>query len=179
MIVAEKRTARSWLSGIGALLLFFACAAFTAAGAATALGYSARPRIVGWLSLVLSVGVSVWSMQQWARTLPGILGCAALNGFIITISGHALNQQSVPVNRSMAAVATIAVGLSAYLATTFTDRPLTILDRILGLGILAGFALAFSPSQLQVLGLVGIVLCVLVAWSIGRHHSTDAGKHRA
>ena len=157
------------MSGIGAILLFFACAAFTAAGVVVAFGYSPRPRIVGWLVLILSVGVGVWSMKYWARTLPGVLGCATLNGISVTISGHALNQPSVPVDRLTATLVTIGLGLSAFLATTFRDRPLTIVDRIACLGILASFAIAFSPSKLQMLGLVGIVVCAVVAWAVERH----------
>lgn len=176
MAAEKKRTVRSHLIGIGAILLFFACAAFTAAGVATALGYSARPKIVGWLSLIPSVGVGIWSMKYWARSLPGILSCATLNGISVTISGHALNQPSIPVDRLTASLVTIGLGLSAFLAMTLRDRPLTIVDRVACLGILASFAMVFSPlSQVQFLGLAGMVACVIIAWGVARrrhfHHA--------
>jgi hypothetical protein len=171
MAVEKKRTVRSRLIGIGAILLFFACAAFTSAGVMIAFGHSPRPRIMGWPILMLSIGLGVWAMKYWARTLPGILGCATLNGLIIISSGHALNQPAVPVDRLTATLVTLAVGLSAFLATTFRNRSLTIVDRIACLGILASFAMVFQPlSQVQFLGLAGIVACVIIAWAVARRH---------
>jgi len=181
MAAEKKRTVRSHLIGIGAILLFFACAAFTAAGVATAFGYSARPKIVGWLSLIPSVGLGVWGMKHWARTLPGILGCATLNGISVTINGHALNQPSVLVDRLTATLVTLGLGLSAFLAMSFRDRPLTIVDRIACLGILASFAMVFQPlSQVQFLGIAGIVACVIVAWAVAhRRHVHHAARGTA
>jgi len=119
-------------------------------------------------------------MQYWARTLPGIFGCATLNGISVIISGHALNQTSVPVDRLTAALVTLGLGLSAFLAMSFRDRPLTIIDRIACLGILASFAIAFSPSQLQMLVLIGIVVCTVVAWAVERHrHAHYTDRHAA
>jgi hypothetical protein len=177
--VESKSRKSPSLIGIGSILLFFASAAFTSAGVVMALGYSPRPRIMGWLVLILSVGVGVWSMKYWARTLPGILGCATLNGLMITTSGHALNQPSVPVDRLTATLATLAVGLSAFLATTFRNRPLTMVDRIACLGILASFAIILSPSKQQMLGLVGIVVCTVVAWAVERRHTHHTARHAA
>jgi hypothetical protein len=177
----ESKSRRSpSLSGIGSILLFFACSAFTAAGVVVAFGYSPRPRIVGWLILIPSFGVCVWSMKYWARMLPGILGCATLNGLIITTSGHALNQPSVPVDRLTATLATLAVGLSAFLATTFRNRALTIVDRIACVGIQASFAIMLSPSKQQMLGLVGIVVCTVIAWAVEhRRHAHQRARHAA
>jgi hypothetical protein len=180
VVERESKSRRSpSLSGIGSILVFFASAAFTAAGVATALGYSARPSVVGWLSLIPSVGVGVWSIKYWARILPGILGCATLNGRIVTTSGHALNHPSVPIDRLTATLVTLGLGLSTVLATTFKNRPLTIVDRIACLGIFACFAIILSPSKQQMLGLVGIVVCTVVAWAVERrrhvHHHAASG----
>lgn len=177
-MVQKKHAARSRLIGIGSILFFFALVTAIVIGAAIVLGVTTRPRIIGWPILVLSVGVGIWRMDYWARVLPGILGCAALNGLIITIGGHALNQPSVPIDRLMASLATLAVGVSAFLATTFSDRHLTIIDRVAGVGILASFAVAFSASRLQVLGLIGIVVCVTVDWGMARrHHAIHTAGH--
>jgi hypothetical protein len=175
MIVARtERTARSWLTGIGSLLFFFLLVTAIAVGAAIALGATPRPRIIGWPILASSVGLAIWTMEYWARALPGILGCATINGIIITIAGHALNQPSVPVDRGIAAVATLAVGVCAFLAATFKGRRLTMTDRVAGLGLLTSFAVAFSPSKLQIFGLVGIVVCVAIVWAIGRENRLPA-----
>jgi len=175
MAAEKKRTVRSRFVGVGTILLFFACAGFTSAGVTIAFGYSPRPRIMGWPILMLSIGVGVWAMKYWARTLPGILGCATLNGLMIISSGHVLNQPSIPVDRLTATLVTLGVGLSAVLATTFKNRPLTMVDRVVCLGIFAGFAIILSPSQRQFLGLVGIVSCVVIAWVVARrrhvHHA--------
>jgi hypothetical protein len=115
-------------------------------------------------------------MDYWVRVLPGIFGCATLNGISVTISGHALNQPSIPVDRLTATLVTIGLGLSTVLAMTFKNRSLTIVDRIACLGILASFAMVFSPlSEVQFLGLAGMVACVIIAWGVARrrhfHHA--------
>jgi hypothetical protein len=119
-------------------------------------------------------------MKYWVKILPGILGCATLNAISGTISGHVLNQPSIPVDRLTAGLATIGLGLSAFLAMTFRDRPLTIVDRIACLGIFACFAIIFSPSKQQMLGLVGIVICTVVAWAVERRrHAHHTARHAA
>jgi hypothetical protein len=115
--------------------------------------------------------VAVWTMDYWVRVLPGILACATLNGIVAIASGHALNQPAVPVGRAAAVLATLALGLSAVLATGFQGRPLTKVDRIACLGILASFATIFSPSRMQALGLAGVVICATIAWVERRRHT--------
>jgi hypothetical protein len=164
--------------GVGSILLFFALVTFIAIGAAIVLGVTSRLRIIGWPILIVGVCLALWAMDYWVRVLPGILSCAALNGLIITVSGHALNQPSVAVDRLTATLATIAVGFSAFLATTFKNGPLSFLDRLAGLGVLASFAIAFAPSRLQLLGLVGIVICVVAAWATrNRRHAGRRTRH--
>jgi len=107
-------------------------------------------------------------MKYWARTLPGILGLATLNGLMVTVSGHALNQPRVPVDRLTATLVTLGLGLSTMLARTLKSRPLTIADRIACLGILASFAIVFSPSRLQMVGLISIVVFTFLAWAVER-----------
>ena len=54
------------------------------------------------------------------------------------------------------------------LATSFRTRRPTIVDRIAYLGILASFALAFTPSRLQMIGFLGIVGSTVLIWALRR-----------
>ena len=153
---------------IGSFFLFFLAAAFTSAGGATALGNSPRPRVAGWIAVILSVAWAAWTIDYWVKLLPGILACATLNGILTFVQGHALNQPLVRIDRFVIAATTLALAGSAILSTAFTDRALTKMDRVVCMGIFASFAVILSSSKVQFLGVCGIVTCVSIGWAVRR-----------
>src|SRR5947209_2184062 len=98
----------------GWFFLFLLLIVVISGGIATGLGYSPRPRPLGWVLFFGGVGVGAFTVDRWAKVLPGIFGIATLNGFIILISGHALNQPEIEVPRLIGVLFTVVMAGASF-----------------------------------------------------------------
>jgi FtsH-binding integral membrane protein len=118
----------------------------------------------------------------WARILPGVFAPAVLNGLIIFVSGHALNQAKLPVPR-WESIIIIALAVTGVIVTApFTNGNLTIEDKIGALGVWACFIAAFVGIVLPMNGWetpVGIALIACLAWIQIRRMKLKRATRRA
>ena len=134
-----QRKSPSRLVMTGWFFLFLLLIGVISGELSTGLGYSPRPRPLGWILFMAGVTIAALTVDKWARIIPGVFGIATLNGLIILISGHALNQPAIPVPRLMGALFTGVMAGTSVITAGFADRHLTNTDRATYLGILACF----------------------------------------
>ena len=108
-----------------------------AGGLATLVGYTPRSRLFGWIFFVAGASVAVMTVNKWAQVLPGIFGVATLNSLMILITGHALNQPSVPVSRWIGLLLTAVMVSASVVTSDFAGRRLTKIDNATCFGILS------------------------------------------
>ena len=119
---------------------------------------------------MLGVCVGVFTVDQWARVLPGIFCIAALNGVIVLISGHALSQPGIQVRPLVGILFTVIMAGASFISASFAHRHLTNIDRAAYLGILACFVAMFVcvmtlVERWEVPVCVGFVACIGVLWA--------------
>ncbi len=112
-------------------------------------------------------------MDRWAKALPGIFGIATLNGLIILISGHALNEPAIQVPRLVGVLFAAAMAAASFVTASFADRDLTRAERTAYLGLLGCFVAMFvcvmtSVSRWEVPVCVGFGVCTAVLAAKGR-----------
>ena len=127
------------IKGVSFLLLFFLLVVAISSGIAVGLGYSSRPRPLGWLLFTAGAVIAILTVCKWANALPAIFGVATLNAIIILITGHALNQPSVPVPRMVGALLTIVMAGASVTTASSADRDPTNTGLAAYLGILSCF----------------------------------------
>ena len=121
------------LVGIAVIALLFC-------GVADVFFPNGHSRTTGWMLLFISTAVIVITMNRWVRYLPGIFGLAALNGLILTLSGHIAESPSTPVPRLTGLIFILLFLAGATLSSTFKGRELHLCDRI----ALMAFILSFT-----------------------------------
>jgi hypothetical protein len=154
---------------MGWFILFLSLIVVISSGIATGLGYSPRPRPLGWALFIVGGIVGIFTVDGWARVLPGVFGIATLNGLIILMSGHALNQPAVPVARPIGFLLTLVMAGASFITSSSADRHLTIIDRTAYLGILACFVGMMVSVMGSIAGwelpvCIGFVCVVVVLW---------------
>ncbi len=163
----------------GWFFLFLLLIVVISGGIATGLGYSPRPRPVGWVLIIVGLGAATFTVDRWAKVLPGIFGIATLNGLIILISGHALNQPATQVPRLVGGLLTLVMAGASFITASFADRHLTNTDRAAYLGVLTCFVamlvcVMMSVEHWEVPVCIGFIGCIAVLWarrflSVGNH----------
>lgn len=166
---SSERKNPSRLVNAGWFFLFLLLIVGISGGITTGLGYSSRPRPVGWVLFIVGFGVGAFTVARWAKVLPGIFGIATLNGLIILISGHALNQPAIQVPRLVGGLFTVAMAGASFITASSADRPLTNTDRVAYLGILACFVAMLvcvmtSVEHWEVPVCIGFIACIAVLW---------------
>ena len=166
----SQQKSPSRLAMAGWFFLFLLLIVVISGGIATGLGYSPRPRPLGWVLFVAGVGVGVFTVDRWAKVLPGIFGIATLNGLIILISGHALNQPTIQVPRLIGTLFTVVMAGASFITASFADRHLTTADRAAYLGILACFVAMLVCVMGSVEGwelpvCIGFIASIAVLWA--------------
>ena len=169
----------SRLAMAGWLFLFLLLIVVISGGIATVLGYSPRPRPLGWVLFTVGTGVAAFTVDRWAKVLPGIFGITTLNGLIILISGHALNQPATKVPRPVGALFTVVMASASFITASLADRHVTNTDRAAYLGILACFVAMLvcviaSVGHWEVPVCIGFIASIAVLWarrflSVGNH----------
>ena len=178
----SERKSPSRLVITGWFFLFLLLIVVISGGIATGLGYSPRPRPLGWVLFIVGLGIGAFTVDRWAKVLPGIFGIATLNGLIILISGHALNQPAIQVPRLVGVLFTVVMAGASFITASLADRHLTNTDRAAYLGILACFVAMLvcvmtSVEHWEVLVCIGFIACVAVLWGrrflSGEHHGVQ------
>jgi hypothetical protein len=181
-VVSGFRRAGGWLLGMAWLGLVFA-------GIVEAFGTEANfseghypSRVLGYFLLATAAVIFVTTADRWKRVFPGIMLGATLGALLELERGHALNNSSVLVPRSIAFVQLLIIAGVTVLSFTFKKRPLNILDRIALLIFATSIFLGGEQTthrQMPFALIVGAV-CVLVAWAIDRlrmnHRRTTAQR---
>lgn len=166
----SERENPSRLAMTGWFFLFLLLIVVISGGIATGLGYSPRPRPVGWVLFIVGLGAGAFTVDRWAKVLPGIFAIATLNGIIILISGHALNQPAIQVPRLVGGLFTVVMAGASFLTASFADRHLTNTDRAACLGILACFVAMLvcvmtSVGRWEVPVCIGFIACIAILWA--------------
>jgi len=180
--------------GVLGMLLGFVVLGFFVDGVATVFFPSEHSRLIGWAFLLGSSALMVITLHRWIKYLAVLFGYGALNGIVLTVSGHLTGSPSIPVSRPMGLLATAFCIAGAALSFTFKERTLHPIDRIAALVLVFGFAYGAVydadrsgavrgavPHELVSFVLMGIGLCALfVAWAYDRfrrqRHKTDAAS---
>jgi hypothetical protein len=124
---------------IGWFLLFLLLIVLISGGVATVLGYTPRPQLFGWATLIIGTIVAIITVDRWAAVLSGIFAVATVNALMMLITGHALNQSAVLVSRKLALLLTLLTAIASIVTATSGGRPLTNFDRVTCLGMLFWF----------------------------------------
>jgi hypothetical protein len=165
-----SRKKPSRLQLVGALLVFLLLVLSISGGIATGLGYTPRSRLLGWVLCIGGTVVAVLTVDWWATILPGIFGIATLNGIIILISGHALNQPSVSVPRIISLFLTIVMAGGSVATMRSGSARLTSAERAAYVGVLCCFIAMFTCVSLSVANwelpvCIGFVACISLLWA--------------
>lgn len=116
------------------------------------------------------------TVSYWGPVLPGILGCGALNAFIMVLSGHLLNNAAKPVPRLVSALCAIMFLVAAVLSKRFVKSKWSLADRIALLGAMA-FLVAGAMDEALFLGATaGMVCCIGLSWLVSRPSSAQTRK---
>jgi hypothetical protein len=156
----------------GMILLTFFTLFLLVAGAGLAFTSARRlefsnvalAKAAGWGALSLGAAIMIFTVQRWAKVLPGLLFLATLNGVVVTYSGYLVNNPSAQVPRTAAILSTLLFAASCVVSMHFYARRLGIVDRI----ALISFAACFvwgAVSNLAVLPLVLGLFALLLAWA--------------
>jgi len=131
-------------------------------------------RVLGYLLLGTAAVVFVITANRWKRVFPGIMLAATLGSLLELERGHAVNNPSVLIPRSIAFVQLVIIVGVTVLSFTFKKRPLNILDRIALLTFAASIYLGGKEAIEQKIPLASVVggVCVLFAWAIDRLKSS-------
>lgn len=146
-------------SGIGAILLFFACVTLAVAGLTIVFTSTPRPVFLGWIYLVASVLLAGFTAHTWRPVLPGIFACGAINGCYMAVSGHVIGQADKPVSVAFALVLVLFFVAMAVLTakTARLGPPVDLIDRAsYGLFFLS-LAVAFAVERAAIGGLIGML----------------------
>ena len=162
-----RGTKPSRFAMVGWFFLFLFLVVVISGGVAASFGYSPRARSLGWSLIIAGAILGVFTVDRWSRILPGIFGIAAINGLVILITGHALNESTVPVPRLVGALFTAVMATASIVTATFARRDLTNTDRAAYLGILACFVamlvcVVSSVEHWILLVCIGFVGCIAV-----------------
>lgn len=183
--IRRKRNQRklSVPQGIGLYLLFWVLVALPFIGIVITGGGTPRPKSLGWLLIIVGISGALKWVGAWARIIPGVFAPTALNGLIMFVSGHALNQASAQVPRWESIIIIALAVTGAIVAAPFTNGNLTIEDKIGALGVWVCFVAAFVGVVLPMNGWeapVGIALIACLAWiQIRRTKLTKATSRTA
>lgn len=170
------RRAGGWLLGIGWLgLVYFGLIEVSFSQQAFSEGHHPH-RVVGYGSLVVAGIIMIATAEYWKRVFPGIMLAAILNSVLELLRGHAVNNPSVPIAPSVAAIhLLVTVGVTA-LTLTFKDRKLTMLDRIVLLVFVAAFFWQAVDSRFASVKLLAGAFCILIAWMIDRYKNMPSTR---
>ena len=150
------------LLSVLAMLLGIAVLGFFANGVGIAFFPSEHSRSMGWIYLLGSSAVMVITLHRWIKDLAVLFGSGALNGIILTVSGHLTGSPSIPVSRLTGPIATVFCIAGAALSFTFRERTLHLIDRIAVLMLAFGFAFGAVYERLD---LVSLMNQIPVSWS--------------
>jgi hypothetical protein len=75
-------------------------------GAVSIAGKTTLSPSVGWVMVGLGLAILFATFEWWIKAAPGLLLLGAVNGVLMTITGHVLNSPGTAVNRSEAATVT-------------------------------------------------------------------------
>jgi hypothetical protein len=157
----------SQLSVAGWLLIFFLLIVMISAGMTITVGYSVRPRLLGLALFAVGWIGAIAGVDGWSRVLPSIFGIATLNGIIILVGGHSLNEPLVPASRLVGAVFTFLMAVGSVVTSSLAKREITNTDRVACLGILSCFAgmltcVMASVAHWEVPICAGLLVCLAV-----------------
>jgi hypothetical protein len=168
------RRAGGWLVGVAwfGLVLWGILEAF---GTEANFSEGHHPsRVLGYLLLGTAAAVFVITANRWKRVFPGIMLAATLGSLLELERGHAVNNPSLLIPRSIALVQLVVIAGVTALSFTFKKRPLGILDRVALLAFAGSIYLGGEEATQQrvPLALIGGGVCVLSAWAIDRLKSS-------
>ena len=127
-------------------------------------------RVLGYLVLGAAAAVFVATANRWKRVFPGIMLAATLGALLELEQGHAVNNPSVLIPRSIALVQLVVIAGVTALSFTFKKRPLNVVDRVALLVFAASIFVGGDEATRHELPFALIVggLCVLAAWVYDR-----------
>jgi FtsH-binding integral membrane protein len=131
-------------------VLFWAVVVVPFIGIMIAIGATPQPSLVGWLITASGVYWAIASVKHWARTLPAVFGPAILNGFLILVDGHALNQPNVPAPRAQSLMMIGVMVFGTITTAPFTQRDLFWYEKLSAIGVWICFVVAFVGIDLRV-----------------------------
>jgi len=127
-------------------------------------------RVLGYFLLGAAAVVFVVTANRWKRVFPGIMLAATLGAMLELEHGHAVNNPSVLIPRSIALVQLVVIVSVTALSFTFKKRLLNVLDRVALLAFAASIYLGGEEETQQKMPLALIIggACVFVAWATDR-----------
>lgn len=127
--------------------------------------------VLGWVALALGFLIVLSNPKRLARLLPGLLALAALNAFVMGLTGTLLSSSSRQVSRPMAWGTGIALAVGAFASTYFYNRKLRAVDRLV-LGAYVACILAGVASQHVLLWFTAGTLALSAPWLVDRIRET-------
>jgi hypothetical protein len=124
-------------------------------------------RILGYVVLATAAAIFLVTADRWKRIFPGIMLAATLGSLLQLEQGHALNNPSALIPRSIALMQVVIIAGVTTLSFTFKSRPLKFADRI----ALLAFAVSIYVGGVEAdrrefpLALILGGVCVLAAWA--------------
>lgn len=146
----------------GKILLVFAW--LVAVGSGIALISGERSSITGWMLLAVTGIVLLLTTHLWVRILPGLLAVGVVGGLFMVVTGHALNDSATPVSVLDSVLVISFAAAATILSSTYTQRTLSWVDRLLLLGFVACFLLGGMGRGNLALWGAGLTL-LLMGWA--------------
>lgn len=126
---SSERRAGNALRIVGGVLLSVLTFGLLIGGAGILSSVIPGSKVVGAACLGIATVVLVFTVERWAKMLPGLLFLATINALLMAASGHLLNNPSVPVAPQKALTAAALTALSCVLSLHFHDMRLGTMHR--------------------------------------------------
>jgi hypothetical protein len=150
------------------ILLFFVCLGM--GGAAIVRVRHGEPA-TGWALAAAASALALVSAPYWARVLPGIFGCAALNSLVSLLSGHQLGRTNVAVPRAVSGTCLVVFFVAAILSKRFGNASATVADRIAIFGAIASLLVGLMDDSLTIPAVMVMLCCIGISWIVARVRS--------
>ena len=136
-------------------------------GAAAAFSVMPNHRVLGGAALTVAASVLVYTVQRWAKLLPGLLLLATFNALVMAKTGTLITNHSVHIPRQVALGSALLLATSCVLSLQFYGRRLGLVDRIALLSYVACTVWGMLSKFLLAPLILGVLILIL-AWANDR-----------